>query len=116
MTLDITSIRATLTGGGRSITDVTEAALGAAERTNDQLSAFLQIGRKFATDRAIALDGNGAPDSPLAGVPIAIKDNICVRGLQTSCGSRILGDYQPPYDATAVDRLNAAGAIVIGKT
>ncbi len=67
--------------------------------------------------RAAEIDAD--PDKgrrPLAGVPIAIKDNICVRGMQTSCGSRILGPYQPPYNATAVDRLLQAGAIVIGKT
>src|SRR5947208_13318494 len=52
----------------------------------------------------------------LAGVPVAIKDNICVRGLQTSCGSQILGDYHAPYDATVVERLRAAGAVFIGKT
>ncbi|MBM5569830.1 amidase family protein, partial [Klebsiella quasipneumoniae] len=52
----------------------------------------------------------------LFGVPIAIKDNICVRGMQTSCGSRILGDYHPPYEATAVERLRAAGAVFVGKT
>ncbi len=54
--------------------------------------------------------------SLLAGVPIAIKDNICVRGMQTSCGSRILGDYHPPYNATVTERLLEAGAVIIGKT
>jgi aspartyl-tRNA(Asn)/glutamyl-tRNA(Gln) amidotransferase subunit A len=53
---------------------------------------------------------------PLLGVPIAVKDNICVRGLQASCGSRILGPYLPPYDATAIQRLIAAGAVIVGKT
>src|SRR4029078_6353911 len=53
---------------------------------------------------------------PLAGVPVAIKDNLCVRGMQTSCGSKILGDYHPPYNATVIERLQNAGAIIIGKT
>src|ERR1043166_4924266 len=53
---------------------------------------------------------------PLAGIPIAIKDNICVRGLQASCGSRILESYHPPYNATAIERLLAAGSVIIGKT
>ncbi|HEV2763020.1 MAG TPA: Asp-tRNA(Asn)/Glu-tRNA(Gln) amidotransferase subunit GatA [Pyrinomonadaceae bacterium] len=53
---------------------------------------------------------------PLAGVPVALKDNICVRGLQASCGSRILADYQPPYDATVVKRLKKNGAVILGKT
>ena len=52
----------------------------------------------------------------MAGIPIAVKDNLCVRGMQTSCGSKILGDYHPPYNATVVDRLLTAGAVIIGKT
>jgi aspartyl-tRNA(Asn)/glutamyl-tRNA(Gln) amidotransferase subunit A len=52
----------------------------------------------------------------LAGVPVAVKDNICVRGMQASCGSRILGDYHPPYNATVIERLINAGAVIIGKT
>src|SRR5437667_7661221 len=58
----------------------------------------------------------GEQVGPLAGVPVAIKDNIAIRDLQTTCGSRILEGYVPPYTATAVERLRRAGAIVIGKT
>ncbi|MGH9960472.1 MAG: Asp-tRNA(Asn)/Glu-tRNA(Gln) amidotransferase subunit GatA, partial [Pyrinomonadaceae bacterium] len=61
--------------------------------------------------------GSGSDElPPLAGVPMAIKDNICVQGMQTSCGSRVLGNYHPPYNATVIDRLRNAGAIIIGKT
>src|SRR5208282_2346458 len=58
----------------------------------------------------------GKPLPPLAGVPIAIKDTISTRGLRTTCGSKILENYIPPYDCTAVARLEAAGAVVLGKT
>src|ERR1044071_7801629 len=87
-----------------------KASLDAAEKLNPQLNAFLQIDRKGALEQSSAVTG------PLAGTPIAIKDNICVKGLQTSCGSRILGGYHPPYNATAIERLREAGAVVIGKT
>ncbi len=114
---DIESLRAKLTQGLTTARAVAESSVDAAEKLNDTLNAFLQIDRDGALRRAeeldaAATDSNGA----LGGIPIAIKDNICVRGLQTSCGSRILGDYHPPYNATAIERLNAAGAVIIGKT
>jgi aspartyl-tRNA(Asn)/glutamyl-tRNA(Gln) amidotransferase subunit A len=90
-----------------------ESSLDAAEKFNETLNAFLEIDRGGALQRAESLSGQ---EGVLAGIPIAIKDNICVRGLQTSCGSRILGDYHPPYNATVIDRLLGAGAVVIGKT
>src|SRR5207302_7520829 len=58
----------------------------------------------------------GKPLPPLAGVPMAIKDVISTRGIKTTCGSKILENYSPPYDATAVERLEAAGAVILGKT
>src|SRR5215207_5656395 len=114
--------------------ETTARAVAAAEELNETLNAFLQIDRRGAVGRAEELDREaqqgasrvaaGAEEaaaasrgaSALRGIPIAIKDNICVRGLQASCGSRILGDYQPPYDATVVERLKAAGVVVVGKT
>jgi len=92
-----------------------EGALNAAEKLNDELNAFLEIDRAGALKRADAIDEKASAGA-LSGIPIAIKDNICVRGMQTSCGSRILGPYRPPYNATAIDRLLDAGAVVIGKT
>jgi len=93
-----------------------EFSVNAAEKLNETLNAFLQIDRSGALRRAEEIDKNPTKELPLRGVPIAIKDNICVRGLQTSCGSKILGDYHPPYNATVIERLQNAGAIVIGKT
>lgn len=90
-----------------------EQSVTAAENLNEKLNAFLEIDRQGALERAAAAENsNGA----LAGLPVAVKDNICVQGMQASCGSRILGDYHPPYNATVIERLTAAGAVVIGKT
>ncbi len=92
-----------------------ERSLEAAERLNPELNSFLSIEREHALERAEAISRLDST-SPLKGFPIAIKDNICTKGLPTTCGSRILGNYRAQYDATAIERLQAAGAIVIGKT
>lgn len=90
------------------------SALDAAEKLNPELNAFLSIDREGAERRADELAESGS--GSLRGFPIAVKDNICTRGSRTSCGSRILGNYVAQYDATAVRRLNDAGAVIIGKT
>ncbi|MGD9561390.1 MAG: Asp-tRNA(Asn)/Glu-tRNA(Gln) amidotransferase subunit GatA [Pyrinomonadaceae bacterium] len=92
-----------------------EKTLDNAERLNGDLNAFLSIEREHALERADTLDSDGS-DASLKGYPIAIKDNICTKGMRTSCGSRILRNYRAHYDATAVERLNAAGAVMVGKT
>ncbi|MFL6257134.1 MAG: Asp-tRNA(Asn)/Glu-tRNA(Gln) amidotransferase subunit GatA [Pyrinomonadaceae bacterium] len=89
-------------------------SLDAAERLNKTLNAFLQIDRAGALQRAKGLDEEAG--GALRGVPLALKDNICVRGMQATCGSAILAGYHPPYDATVTERLHAAGAVIIGKT
>jgi aspartyl-tRNA(Asn)/glutamyl-tRNA(Gln) amidotransferase subunit A len=86
---------------------------------NGKLNAFLTLceNRAYAqADRIDALIAAGKPLPPLAGVPIAIKDVISTREVRTTCGSKILSNYVPPYDATAVLRLEAAGAVILGKT
>ncbi|PYS98399.1 MAG: Asp-tRNA(Asn)/Glu-tRNA(Gln) amidotransferase GatCAB subunit A [Acidobacteria bacterium] len=83
-----------------------------AERLNPELNSFLSIERGHAEARV----GEIKDDSRLGGLAIAVKDNICTKGLQTTCGSRILHNYKAQYDATAIRRLNEAGAIVVGKT
>ena len=92
-----------------------EFSITAAERLNETLNAFLEIDREGALARATEIEKR-SDAGPLAGIPVAVKDNICVKGLQVSCGSKILGDYHPPYNATVIERLTNAGAIVIGKT
>jgi aspartyl-tRNA(Asn)/glutamyl-tRNA(Gln) amidotransferase subunit A len=113
---EISRIRDNLTRSETTARAVAQVALDAAEKLNDELNAFLEIDRKGAIARAEAMDAKRNFSDSLSGIPVAIKDNICVRGLQTSCGSRILGPYQAPYNATAIDRLINAGANIIGKT
>src|SRR5213082_409567 len=89
------------------------------EARNSELNAFLTLTPERArrqADKIDALIASGSPLPPLAGVPVAIKDVISTRGTKTTCGSKILENYVPPYDATAVERLEAAGAVVLGKT
>jgi aspartyl-tRNA(Asn)/glutamyl-tRNA(Gln) amidotransferase subunit A len=86
---------------------------------NPELNAYLTLSqdRAFAqAERMDALVAAGKPLPALAGVPIAVKDVISTRGVRTTCGSKILENYIPPYDATAVERLEAAGAVILGKT
>ena len=92
-----------------------EKVLDNAEKLNDELNSFLSIERDQALNRADELsDSDGA--LPLKGLPIAVKDVLCTKGMQTTCGSRILFNYKPQYDATAVKRLKDAGAVIVGKT
>jgi aspartyl-tRNA(Asn)/glutamyl-tRNA(Gln) amidotransferase subunit A len=91
-----------------------EKTLNSAEELNETLNSFLSIERETALSRAAELDKN-SEDLPLKGFAVAVKDNICTRGMQTTCGSRILYNYHPQYDATAVKRLNDAGAVIVGK-
>ena len=101
--------------GEVSIPEVTKLALETAQSAPH--NAFITFTAERALERAEKLQA-GVKDaqSPLYGVPMAIKDNICTKGVKTSCASKILGDFKPPYDATAADRLARAGAVSIGKT
>ena len=105
--------------GSVSAREVVERHLGAIDAVDGELHAFVTVLHESARGEAVAVDRKvaaGEDPGPLAGVPVAIKDNMCTRGLLTTCSSRILGGWRPPYDATAVKRLRAAGAVVIGKT
>ncbi len=89
------------------------------EVKNPELNAYLALSPERArrqTDKIDTLVAEGKPLPALAGVPVAIKDVISTRGINTTCGSKILENYLPPYDATAVERLEAAGAVILGKT
>src|SRR6202167_37333 len=89
------------------------------DQRNPELNAYLALSpeRAYAqADRVDASIARGEALPPLAGVPIAVKDVISTRGVRTTCGSKILESYVPPYDATAVERLETAGAVILGKT
>jgi aspartyl-tRNA(Asn)/glutamyl-tRNA(Gln) amidotransferase subunit A len=116
LTENTETLRTLMKNGETTARAVTESSLDAAEQLNGTLNAFLQLDRAGALRRAEEIDAEDDKGGALAGIPIAIKDNICVRGMQTTCGSRIIGSYHPPYNATAIERLNTAGAVIIGKT
>lgn len=93
-----------------------EKTLDNAETLNGELNSFLSIEREYALKRAEEIANSPEENQILHGMAIAVKDNICTQGMQTTCGSQILGNFQPQYNATAVNKLNDAGAIIIGKT
>ena len=115
--LNLTALRLgeVIKKGEASIPEVTRLALEAAQAAPH--NAFITFTPERAMERAETLQkGLKDASSPLYGVPMAIKDNICTQGIKTSCASKILGDFKPPYEATASARLTAAGAVSVGKT
>jgi aspartyl-tRNA(Asn)/glutamyl-tRNA(Gln) amidotransferase subunit A len=115
----IDSIRAGLVSKKFSAEELTREALAFAEAENPKTNAYLILSPERALAAARAVDeklANGEDPGALAGVPIGIKDVIVTRNLRTTCGSRMLADYIPPYDATAVQRLEQAGGVILGKT
>ncbi len=99
--------------------DVVERHLVEIESRDGEVHAFNTVLADEARARANEIDDAasvGRDTGPLAGVPVALKDNMCTRGIPTTCSSKILEGWRPPYDATIVSRLHDAGAVVIGKT
>ena len=115
----VAGVRAALQAKKISARELAAEFLGRIERRNHELNAFLTVSPERAYAQAGRIDsaiGRGEALPPLAGVPVAIKDVISTRGLRTTCASKMLENYVPPYDATAVERLEKAGAIFLGKT
>jgi aspartyl-tRNA(Asn)/glutamyl-tRNA(Gln) amidotransferase subunit A len=117
--LTIGQIREGLLGRRFSAVELTQESLRWAETQNPATNAYLRFSPERALDSAVRVDGKiarGDDPGPLAGVPVAVKDVILTKGLRTTCGSRLLADYEPPYDATAIMRLEEAGGVILGKT
>jgi aspartyl-tRNA(Asn)/glutamyl-tRNA(Gln) amidotransferase subunit A len=113
----VRDIRDAVRSGARTAVEICEAALAAIDQHNGSLNAFNTVTHEAARARAAAIDAHPERATlPLAGVPVALKDNLCTRGVRTTASSRMLEHFVPPYDATAVARLEAAGAVVVGKT
>jgi aspartyl-tRNA(Asn)/glutamyl-tRNA(Gln) amidotransferase subunit A len=113
-------LRDQLRAGETTSRALTEGYLQKIEEKNPELNAVLTVAAESALEQATAADeqlnAGGADDKPLLGIPIAIKDNICTEGLKTTCASRILENWTPPYNATVIEKLNAAGAVILAKT
>ena len=98
-----------------SAVELTKAFLARIEKVDPQVRAYNSLTADHAIEQAKAVDA-GTRSGPLAGVPIALKDNLCTTFGTTTCSSKMLADFRSPYDATVVRKLDAAGAVFIGKT
>jgi len=112
-------LRQDIAGGSISAVEACRVTLDRMSSVNAALNAFNHVAADRALERAAAVDRQRAAGDrlgPLAGIPIALKDNMCVRGMRTTASSKILDQFVPPYDATIVTRLESAGAVIVGKT
>ena len=117
--LSASALAAAIKAGDVSARQATEACLTRIEAVEDRVHAFLHVDIEGARQQAAAIDraiATGDQLGPLAGVPVALKDVFAQRGVPTTCGSRILEGWRPPYDATVVSRLRAADCVILGKT
>ncbi|MCX6512394.1 MAG: Asp-tRNA(Asn)/Glu-tRNA(Gln) amidotransferase subunit GatA, partial [Actinobacteria bacterium] len=117
--MSLASIARAIANKERSATEVAQGYLATIDAKEASIGAFLHLDTEAVLAQAAATDAalaSGLPLGPLAGVPVAIKDNLCTIDAPTTCGSKILEGWQPPYDATVVSKLRAAGAVLVGKT
>lgn len=119
MSLTAVELGKKIASGEVKVVDAVNEALTQIEKKEQDINSFVSVDKEGALKRAEkvqALIDAGELTGPLAGVPVAIKDNMCTSGLLTTCSSKILGNFVPTYTATAVEKLEAAGAVIIGKT
>ncbi|MFP4388706.1 MAG: amidase family protein, partial [Desulfococcaceae bacterium] len=115
--LTMEEARARLDGGEISAEELTRAYLDRIEAVDPKVKAYITVtadsalADAAAADRAIAAREAG----PLTGIPVSVKDVLCTKGLRTTCASRVLENFVPPYDACVVEKLRAAGAVILGK-
>ncbi|MEL7235660.1 MAG: amidase family protein, partial [Chloroflexota bacterium] len=116
-TLSLTAVLEKLNNGDITSVDITQAYLDVIAAHDDTINSYITVTGEDALKQAKAADEARAAGEtkPLLGVPLAIKDVISTRGVQTTCGSKILEGYQPIFDATAVEKLKAAGMVMLGK-
>jgi aspartyl-tRNA(Asn)/glutamyl-tRNA(Gln) amidotransferase subunit A len=116
--LTLTELRQALRTGETTSVAATQAALDRIVALDNELNSFLTITDEMALEQAAAADSRRAQgeETPLLGVPVAVKDIICTEGVETTAGSKILEGFIPPYDAFVVQQLKAAGAVILGKT
>lgn len=105
--------------GEASATEITTEALDRIESTQAKLGVYTHVERELALATAAAVDAKrkaGQKLGPLAGIPVAVKDVLCTRDMPTTCSSNMLRDFRPPYDATVIDKLRDADAVIVAKT
>ena len=118
----VTELSAALAAGKVSSVELTRLFLDRIKEQNGRLNAFITVDEERSLAQARVADqrrsgkGNAGGAGPLTGIPIAHKDIFCTRGIRTTCGSRMLANYASPYDAHVIERFNAAGAVLLGKT
>ena len=117
-TFTVQSAQAALQAGRLSSVDLTTSVLDRIYRVDNSVRAYLAVTPEVALEQAAEADKRRAEGdtSPLLGIPFALKDIVSTAGITTTCGSRMLAEYVPPYDATAYRRLRTAGAVLLGKT
>jgi len=117
--LSIKEIQKSLVSGDRSAVEITQAHLALIHKLEPQLHSFITVTEEFAIAQAEKIDNQiaaGEPLSLLSGVPIGIKDNMCTQGILTTCGSKMLQNFIPPYESTVTQKLANLGAVMVGKT